>query len=242
MAGAIWAEAAWGRYWGWDPKETWSFITWVIYAAYLHSRATAGWKGKRAAYFAVAAFGALIINYYVVNTFIVGLHSYAGRQVAGALNEPGRADCRCGRLSRSARLRRPSRSRPTSCAASRPRSIRTSRSARSCSASCAPEGPALLFENVRGSRPAAGAEPFRQRAADGDGPRGRAARRHRRPDRGPAQARAAGGFRRAAGGFRQARRAAFRAAEDRGRRFVPGGRPQGRRGRPRAAAGHPGLA
>jgi cytochrome c-type biogenesis protein CcsB len=78
MAGAIWAEAAWGRYWGWDPKETWSFITWVIYAAYLHSRATAGWKGKRAAYFAVAAFGALIINYYVVNTFIVGLHSYAG--------------------------------------------------------------------------------------------------------------------------------------------------------------------
>ena len=49
MAGAIWAEAAWGRYWGWDPKETWSFITWVIYAAYLHSRATAGWKGKRAA-------------------------------------------------------------------------------------------------------------------------------------------------------------------------------------------------
>jgi cytochrome c-type biogenesis protein CcsB len=78
MAGAIWAEAAWGRYWGWDPKETWSFITWVIYAAYLHSRATAGWKGKRAAWFAVAAFGALIINYYVVNTFIVGLHSYAG--------------------------------------------------------------------------------------------------------------------------------------------------------------------
>jgi cytochrome c-type biogenesis protein CcsB len=78
MAGAIWAEAAWGRYWGWDPKETWSFITWVIYAAYLHSRATAGWKGKRAAYFAVAAFAALIINYYVVNTFIVGLHSYAG--------------------------------------------------------------------------------------------------------------------------------------------------------------------
>ncbi len=78
MAGAIWAEAAWGRYWGWDPKETWSFITWVIYAAYLHSRATAGWKGKRAAWFAVAAFAALIINYYVVNTFIVGLHSYAG--------------------------------------------------------------------------------------------------------------------------------------------------------------------
>jgi len=78
IAGAIWAESAWGRYWGWDPKETWSFITWVIYAGYLHARATAGWKGKRAAWFAVAAFAALIINYYVVNLYIVGLHSYAG--------------------------------------------------------------------------------------------------------------------------------------------------------------------
>jgi len=78
IAGAIWAESAWGRYWGWDPKETWSFITWVIYAGYLHARATAGWKGKRSAWFAVAAFAALIINYYVVNLYIVGLHSYAG--------------------------------------------------------------------------------------------------------------------------------------------------------------------
>jgi len=78
IAGAIWAESAWGRYWGWDPKETWSFITWVIYAGYLHARATAGWKGKRAAWFAVAAFAALIVNYYVVNMYIIGLHSYAG--------------------------------------------------------------------------------------------------------------------------------------------------------------------
>jgi cytochrome c-type biogenesis protein CcsB len=78
MAGAIWAEAAWGRYWGWDPKETWSFITWVIYAAYLHSRATAGWKGVRSSWFAVAACAALFIDYYVVNMYIVGLHSYAG--------------------------------------------------------------------------------------------------------------------------------------------------------------------
>jgi len=78
IAGAIWAESAWGRYWGWDPKETWSFITWVIYAGYLHARATAGWKGKRAAWFAVAAFAALIINYYIVNLYIIGLHSYAG--------------------------------------------------------------------------------------------------------------------------------------------------------------------
>jgi cytochrome c-type biogenesis protein CcsB len=77
IAGAIWAEAAWGRYWGWDPKETWSFITWVLYAGYLHSRATAGWKGRKAAWVAVAAAAALIVDYYVVNIFVVGLHSYA---------------------------------------------------------------------------------------------------------------------------------------------------------------------
>jgi cytochrome c-type biogenesis protein CcsB len=77
IAGAIWAEAAWGRYWGWDPKETWSFITWVLYAGYLHARATAGWKGRKAAWVAVAAAVALVIDYYVVNIFVVGLHSYA---------------------------------------------------------------------------------------------------------------------------------------------------------------------
>jgi cytochrome c-type biogenesis protein CcsB len=77
IAGAIWAEAAWGRYWGWDPKETWSFITWVLYAGYLHARATAGWKGRKAAWVAVAAACALVIDYYVVNIFVVGLHSYA---------------------------------------------------------------------------------------------------------------------------------------------------------------------
>jgi cytochrome c-type biogenesis protein CcsB len=77
IAGAIWAEAAWGRYWGWDPKETWSFITWVLYAGYLHARATAGWRGTKAAWIAVAAAVALVIDYYVVNIFVVGLHSYA---------------------------------------------------------------------------------------------------------------------------------------------------------------------
>ena len=77
IAGAIWAESAWGRYWGWDPKETWSFITWVLYAGYLHARATAGWKGTKSAWIAVAAAGALIIDYYVVNIFVVGFHSYA---------------------------------------------------------------------------------------------------------------------------------------------------------------------
>jgi cytochrome c-type biogenesis protein CcsB len=77
IAGAIWAESAWGRYWGWDPKETWSFITWVLYAGYLHARATAGWKGRKAAWVAVAAACALVVDYYVVNIFVVGLHSYA---------------------------------------------------------------------------------------------------------------------------------------------------------------------
>ena len=77
IAGAIWAESAWGRYWGWDPKETWSFITWVLYAGYLHARATAGFKGTRAAWIGVAAAGALLIDYYVVNIFVVGFHSYA---------------------------------------------------------------------------------------------------------------------------------------------------------------------
>ena len=77
VAGAIWAEAAWGRYWGWDPKETWSFITWVLYAGYLHARATAGFKGTKAAWIGVAAAGALIVDYYVVNIFVVGFHSYA---------------------------------------------------------------------------------------------------------------------------------------------------------------------
>jgi cytochrome c-type biogenesis protein CcsB len=78
IAGSIWAEAAWGRYWGWDPKETWAFITWVAYAAYLHARATAGWKGRRAAAIGLVAFGAFVFNYYGVNIFITGLHSYAG--------------------------------------------------------------------------------------------------------------------------------------------------------------------
>ncbi len=78
IAGAIWAEQAWSRYWGWDPKETWSFITWLAYAAYLHARATAGWRGRRAAVLSLIGFGALMVDYYAVNTVITGLHSYAG--------------------------------------------------------------------------------------------------------------------------------------------------------------------
>jgi cytochrome c-type biogenesis protein CcsB len=78
MAGAIWADSAWGRYWAWDPKETWSFITWVVYACFLHARATAGWRGRRAAYFHLAGFACLMFNLVGVNLFITGLHSYAG--------------------------------------------------------------------------------------------------------------------------------------------------------------------
>ncbi|MFK8910395.1 c-type cytochrome biogenesis protein CcsB [Streptomyces sp. YS-3] len=78
IAGAIWAGDAWGRYWGWDPKEVWSFITWVAYACYLHARATAGWKGRKAATLALLAFGCWLFNYYGVNIFVNGKHSYAG--------------------------------------------------------------------------------------------------------------------------------------------------------------------
>jgi cytochrome c-type biogenesis protein CcsB len=78
IAGAIWAEAAWGRYWGWDPKETWAFITWVVYAAYLHARATAGWRGAAAARINVLAFTTMIFNFFIVNMVVSGLHSYAG--------------------------------------------------------------------------------------------------------------------------------------------------------------------
>ncbi len=78
IAGAIWAENAWGRYWGWDPKETWAFITWVVYAGYLHARATSGWKGRRAAWIAILGFATFMFNYFGVNMLMPGLHSYAG--------------------------------------------------------------------------------------------------------------------------------------------------------------------
>lgn len=77
IAGAIWAEHAWGRPWGWDPKETWSFVAWVVYAAYLHARATMGWAGRRAAWFGIAGFLLVLANFYLVNIFMPGLHSYA---------------------------------------------------------------------------------------------------------------------------------------------------------------------
>jgi cytochrome c-type biogenesis protein CcsB len=78
IAGAIWAESAWGRYWGWDPKETWAFITWVAYAAYLHARVTIGWKGRRAAWLCLFAGSTFLFNYVYVNVWGTGKHTYSG--------------------------------------------------------------------------------------------------------------------------------------------------------------------
>ncbi|HEY8875642.1 MAG TPA: cytochrome c biogenesis protein CcsA, partial [Desulfosporosinus sp.] len=77
ITGAIWANYAWGTYWSWDPKETWSLITWIIYAGYLHARLMYGWKGKRAAWLALFGFLAVLFTFFGVNYFLPGLHSYA---------------------------------------------------------------------------------------------------------------------------------------------------------------------
>jgi cytochrome c-type biogenesis protein CcsB len=78
IAGAIWAEKAWGRYWGWDTKEVWTFIIWVIYAGYIHARATRGWRGSRSAWLAIIGFAAVLFNFGIVNVFFHGLHAYSG--------------------------------------------------------------------------------------------------------------------------------------------------------------------
>jgi cytochrome c-type biogenesis protein CcsB len=78
IAGAIWAERAWGRYWGWDTKEVWTFIIWVIFAGYIHARATKGWRGGRSAWLAIIGFVAVLFNFTIVNLFFKGLHAYSG--------------------------------------------------------------------------------------------------------------------------------------------------------------------
>lgn len=78
MAGAIWAERAWGRYWGWDVKEVWTFVVWVIFAGYIHARATRGWRGTRSAWLGIVGFAALVFNFTVVNLYFKGLHAYSG--------------------------------------------------------------------------------------------------------------------------------------------------------------------
>ena len=78
IAGAVWAERAWGRYWGWDTKEVWTFIIWTIFAGYIHARATRGWRGSRSAWLAMIGFAAVMFNFTVVNLFFKGLHAYSG--------------------------------------------------------------------------------------------------------------------------------------------------------------------
>jgi len=77
ITGAVWANSAWGTYWSWDPKETWSLITWFVYAVFLHCRYMRGWKGTRAAWISVAGFASVIFTYFGVNYLLSGLHSYA---------------------------------------------------------------------------------------------------------------------------------------------------------------------
>jgi len=78
IAGSIWANDAWGRYWGFDTKETWTFIIWVVYAGYIHARATRGWRGSRSAWLAIVGFSAVLFNFTIVNLFFKGLHVYSG--------------------------------------------------------------------------------------------------------------------------------------------------------------------
>jgi cytochrome c-type biogenesis protein CcsB len=78
IAGAIWARQAWGSYWNWDPKEVWTFVIWVVYAAYLHARATSGWSRAQASWIAIAGFACILVNYGVVNVWFVSQHSYSG--------------------------------------------------------------------------------------------------------------------------------------------------------------------
>ncbi|GAA2750464.1 c-type cytochrome biogenesis protein CcsB [Amnibacterium kyonggiense] len=78
IAGAIWANHAWGRYWGWDTKEVWTFIIWVVYAGYLHARATLGWRGTGSAWLNLIGYACILFNFGVVNVFFHGLHSYSG--------------------------------------------------------------------------------------------------------------------------------------------------------------------
>ncbi|HDZ76872.1 MAG TPA: c-type cytochrome biogenesis protein CcsB [Candidatus Omnitrophica bacterium] len=77
ITGAVWANSSWGTYWSWDPKETWSLVTWIIYALYLHVRLRRGWKGKKAAWVSVIGFLAMLFTYFGVNYLLSGLHSYA---------------------------------------------------------------------------------------------------------------------------------------------------------------------
>jgi cytochrome c-type biogenesis protein CcsB len=79
ITGSIWANSAWGTYWSWDPKETWSLITWLVYAALLHARSMQGWRGPRVAWLSVTGFACVLFTYFGVNFLLSGLHSYAAK-------------------------------------------------------------------------------------------------------------------------------------------------------------------
>ncbi len=79
ITGSVWANSAWGSYWSWDPKETWSLITWLIYAAVLHARVVRGWQGRRVAWLSMIGFGSVLFTYFGVNFLLSGLHSYAAK-------------------------------------------------------------------------------------------------------------------------------------------------------------------
>src|SRR3712207_8159270 len=93
---SIWAESAWGRFWGWDPKETWAFIAWVVYAAYLHARTTAGWRGRPAGWVNVVRLGGMIFKLLYVNMVSTRLHSYGGGWLAPRSRAPSGAAGRRG--------------------------------------------------------------------------------------------------------------------------------------------------
>ena len=78
VAGAIWAQKAWSSYWTWDPKEVWTFVIWVVYAAYMHARATAGWEPRKAMWIALVGYVCVLLNFTVVNLFFTGMHAYSG--------------------------------------------------------------------------------------------------------------------------------------------------------------------
>lgn len=107
VSGAIWAEHAWGRPWGWDPKETWSFVVWVVYAAYMHARLTRGWDGRRAATLTLIAYACLLANFYLVNLLADSKHSYAdipssdSAPITQLEDSPPRLGCRASARARA---------------------------------------------------------------------------------------------------------------------------------------------
>ena len=187
IAGAIWAEHAWGRYWGWDTKEVWTFIIWVVFAGYIHARATRGWRGSRSAWLAIIGFAAVLFNFAVVNVFFKGLHAYSrplatrtratllspAVEVQNVRQSPRR---RCRAHQRGALAAEPP-ARGSAAQQRRAAPVTASRGARRCAPSTGSE---RLVRHVGGEQ-RGGAEPAVEVEL---GQRGREVRAHREPDRG----------------------------------------------------------